>query len=42
MIALWLLHGGCLLWPLKSDKVIYGPPLIDAIIVVVAIALLLQ
>ena len=42
MIALWLLHGGCLLWPLKSDKVIYGPPLIVAIIVVVAIALLPQ
>ena len=41
-IMIRLLHGGCLLWPLKSNKVIYGPPLIVAIIVVVAIALLPQ
>ena len=33
-----LLHGGCLLWPLKSDNEIYGQPLIVAIIVIVAIA----
>ena len=33
-----LLHKGCFLWRLKSDNVIYGPPLIVAIIVIVAIA----